>query len=189
MRYIVCIAYAGLCAFSASTATADDFQTECYHRQYSAEHLSRNPGQNVKEVTVQFRTQDVEGAYSEIVSISVADVRSLIADTAAMREIGAVDRWYENTLVCQVFPPHASDPEWYQEGAMTCGVECDGGYFQIASQTEDELIIRTDGIRLRDGDMCGGRIRMRDEGDGPTTYKLTAAPVSVCSPDEGGSSG
>lgn len=71
-------------------------------------------------------------------------------------------------------------PIWHQDGALACAVECDGGYFQIVSQTQDELIIRTDGIRLTDTGGCSGRVYIRDDTGRPTTYKLFAAPASVC---------
>lgn len=159
---------------------ADEVSLGCYSRQYSSDHLPRNPGQNVQELTIGFRMLDVEMRPSGTKNILIADVQSLIADTAEMQKIGAVGEVYKNGLVCDVSPPHPSHPDWHEDGAITCAVECDGGYFQIISQTEDGLVIRTDGIRLTDIGGCGGRVYIRDDATGPTTYKLFPAPEAVC---------
>ncbi|MBS8228047.1 hypothetical protein [Vannielia litorea] len=161
---------------AAGAATAQEFQGECWARDYSAAHLASQPEQTVAKLRVSFRQW--EGS-------TVADIRATMADTAYTRADETAGKTYSNVLFCGPHQAGAGWPDWLEDGRMTCQGECDGGFFQVVSLEPGALTIRTQGVAVTDGMGCGSTL-VADvmPGDGNryvlTTYRLESAPPQVC---------
>ena len=155
--------------------------TGCYQRTYSADHLAQNPGQTVSQLTISFgRLSDGQRVGEEAVDPVIAWVNALMAPTETTQQDGTAGRRFSEGLFCMPHEQHRLDADWVQDGGIICGVECDGGFFQVVSVNDEGMFIRTDGIRLSE---CGGsdaQVRMKDEGAGPTTYRLFPMPADIC---------
>lgn len=181
MRNIICIS-----VILASTASvAQDMPDGCYQRIYSAEHLRDNPDQTVSELTMEF------GQFSAFFDLDedlqdtpVVRVEALMASIPSTTESGTAGRRFSSVLFCGQHRRHRLDPEWMQDGAVSCSGECDGGTFQVVSANETEMLIRTQGVRLTACGEMDGFAMLKDDQDGPTTYKLFAAPAESCAPGE-----
>lgn len=143
----------------------------CFVRDYDADHMAAHPEQTVTALSLSFVQPDAGPA------IRWATMTAMTSDAAGA---GLAKRRFTNTLVCETHPPHDLDPTWVTDGALRCGVECDGGFFEILPSDEGTLLIRTERVRLTDGAGCGGDFSLHDLSDGPTTYRLNAAAPERC---------
>lgn len=148
MRIMACtLIMAGLFA-------ADALANQCYRRDYTAEHLARNPDQTVESLQVLFIT---EGAF-------FAEAKARFRGDAKV---------YETPLECW-------NPEGQGADVITCAVECDGGRFTTKLTDGDSILLRTGGF-LVSAD-CGEEDLqwVRDETSGETIFKLFRTPTDRC---------
>ncbi|QDC10216.1 hypothetical protein FHY55_13585 [Oceanicola sp. D3] len=173
MRSIICIS----AVLAAGVATAQEFEGECWARDYSAEHLASQPEQTVEKLRITFRPWEHGG--------NVAEIRATMADNAYTRVHGTAGKTYSNVLFCSPHEARSGWPGWMEDGVMTCQGECDGGFFQVVSLEPGALTIRTEGVAVSDGTGCGSTL-VADvtPGDGSryvlTDYLLESAPPGVC---------
>ena len=172
MRSIICIS----ALLAAGAATAQQFEGECWARDYGAAHLAGQPEQTVAKLRVRFRLWEGN---------RVADIAATMADNAYTRADDTAGKDYSNVLFCGAHEGGDGWPEWLEGGLMTCQGECDGGFFQVAALAPGALTIRTEGVAVSDGTGCGSTL-VADvvPGDGDsyvlTDYLLESAPPAVC---------
>lgn len=167
MRFAVIVA-----ALIGSPMLAQEHPTGCYHRSYDTDHLAANPDQTVAALSVDFYTSES--------GLKLANIEALVAKTPGTINDELDGKTFSNVAICGVHEAHPMDADWVRAGSIHCGIECDGGFFEVISVDAQTLVVRTDGLRLTSEDSCGGPFRMRDEGAGPTTYKLFAVPMDSC---------
>ncbi len=133
---------------------AEALANQCYQREYTAEHLARNPGQTVETLQVLFITE------GDFFARAKAKFRG---DTEV----------YETPLECW-------NPEGQGTEAITCAVECDGGRFTTVLKDGDAILLRTGGF-LVSADCGEEDLRwVRDEGSRETVFKLFRIPTDRC---------
>lgn len=144
----------------------------CFIRDYSAEHLAKNPNQHVATLRLRFyRAEDgtdwvaVTGRFTDRGRARLDDVE----DAAFNQGAFCLDRGR----------------------SVRCQVECDAGNFDIRALRGDTLEIETRGFTLdlrdADGSMeegCGGYSDLAELGSAKTIYRLTRAPISACTSKE-----
>ncbi|MFQ6553177.1 hypothetical protein AAD018_012645 [Aestuariibius insulae] len=158
MRSIICISV-GLCAGSAGALP----EPGCYVRVYGERHLAENPDQVV--AAMRLRLGDDIGSSS----FSGAEIEAVFADQGHAVKDGFGGRVLSQSLLC-----------WERNGATGCGVECDGGTFDILRQEDGILEIRTESLTIGRHDDCGGTsILAEAEGD-PVTYRLFQVADAAC---------
>lgn len=134
----------------------------CFARDYSADHLRKNPNQHVAALRLNFRT--APGAQGPVV-----DLIGRFSDQGRARLDRLANEYFTQTAFCM------------DEGRRTsCFVECDGGGFTIRSVKGDVLEIETDYFRVEGGEGCEGMSDLAELGGGKTIYRLTRAPASAC---------
>ena len=112
-----------LLAAALSGAAAVQAQQSCFARNYSSEHLAKNPGQTVRRMQIVFEGL-AEGPGTLGTSAGVA---VWFRDDAR--------RWTEG-FYC---PPEA-------EGGALCAIDCDGGAIRMRWRDADTLLVTTDGF-------------------------------------------
>ncbi len=146
--------------FVAAAAVAQDVPTGCYFREYSREHLAKNPEQIVKRISIQFTQRD------EVVG---ADVQVLLADQGHAKRDGFGGMRASETA------GNFSEPSRFD-------VECDGGSFHVLRSDASGITIATEWFRLTDGD-CGAetvRSNLIEDGSESTKYRLNRSDEIAC---------
>lgn len=144
-----------LAAAVAGPALADS----CYVRDYSPEHLRKNPDQVVARMQIRF----IEG------EDRYADVKVRFRDS---------DRLFSQGMNC-----YDDNGEIYKDGVLSCSVDCDGGTFVMRPRGDDAVLISTPwGFIVSGG--CGEEdedIRnVLDRGAESTTFKLYRKELQAC---------
>ncbi|VDC28581.1 hypothetical protein [Pseudogemmobacter humi] len=134
----------------------------CFARDYSADHLRKNPNQHVAALRLNFH--NAPGSPGPVV-----DVIGRFADQGRARRDGLANEYFTQSAFCM------------DEGRRTsCYVECDGGGFAIRALKGDVLEIETDYFRVEGGGGCEGMSDLAEPGGGKTIYRLTRAPAATC---------
>ncbi|NGM46423.1 hypothetical protein G5B31_12850 [Rhodobacter sp. SGA-6-6] len=147
----------------AAPTLAQDLPTGCFARDYTAQHLQQNPGQNVAAIRLNFLPGT--GASGDVPTMEVL-VR--LADQGRARAEGRGGAMLAQTAYC-----------FAEAGQWTCGVECDGGVMRIGRLSGDTLEVTTDYFLVGDTDECGGAFDLAEDA-GSTTYRLKKAAASAC---------
>ncbi len=177
MRNMICLSLICFGTFGF----ADEPTELCFHRQYTDQHLVNHPRQTVAELTISIDRFVPGQTYNwSNDDAPQAKISALMASTPLTEAADQVGERFGNVLMCATHTRHPNDADWVRPGALHCAVECDGGFFEVLSVDANELLIRTEGVRLTDRANCGGPARLKDDVDGPTTYKLFAAAPELC---------
>lgn len=154
------ITFVSLIFFSAAPAVAQDVPTGCFLREYSQEHLAKNPEQIVERISILFTQRD---------RIVGADVQVLLADQGhAARDGYGGMRAFETA-------GNFSEP-------LRFDIECDGGSFHVLANDAAGITIETEYFRLTDGE-CGGetvRSNLIEDGSESTKYRLFRSDDKTC---------
>ncbi len=155
---------AGLVALAlAAPAMAQDLPQGCFARDYSADHLKKNPRQNVASLRLNFlKGTEMSGGAPTL------EVIVRLADQGRARAEGMGGAMLTQTAYC-----------FEDGGKWTCGVECDGGIMEIGRIKGDTLDVQTNNFWVGNTDECGGAFDLA-EGNGTTTYRLQKAAASAC---------
>lgn len=137
--------------------------TGCFERQYSQEHLAKNPDQVVGQIVVKFGT-----AGNDV----IAQMRVLTADQGHVQQAGNGGRAFGQYLYC--FEPRNGDKNWI------CSVECDGGSMNITRADKKTLLFSTNYLLVGDESQCGGPVDLAEKPDQKVTYKLNRVADSQC---------
>ncbi|QQA43783.1 hypothetical protein [Pelagovum pacificum] len=160
MRSIISTSIAGLLCV---TAAAAETPAGCYVREYDDVHIKSHPAQTVKWIRIGF---DLLPDYSETNAYVIAQ----FLDRGRAAEDGVGGMTLDQSAIC-----------WEYEGTWSCGVECDGGSFDITRIDRDILEIRTGHFSIGDTEGCGGSTTLAEgEYDEPTTYRLYRASDGAC---------
>lgn len=131
-------------------------QQACFTREYSIEHLAKQPAQTVRAITVAFDGLATgEGTLGEWADVSVW-----------FRGDGR--RWTMGL--------------WCPPGGASCAVECDGGVFSLRWKGSDTILLKTSGFIVGlgcDGEENASRV-VADDGASSTTYRLNRAALDAC---------
>ncbi len=172
MRNITCISL----ALYATSINAEDMPLGCFTRTYDTAHLAANPNQTVASLWIDFSLSDSPG-YPR-----TAEVRAQMADAPSTRAAGSVGMFLGNGTGCRRYDDvQPWQAESAQAGLPVCSADCDGGYFEILSASDDQVVIRSPGLAIMGDDGCGPVASLRDDNDSDATiYKLFAAPPAMC---------
>lgn len=135
----------------------------CYERNYSQDHLGKNPDQVVKQIALRFG----ENADEVVALMSV-----LTADQGHARVNGNGSKLFEQFLMCSA--PSSASENW------TCNVECDGGSLQLIQTDGQTLKFSTQYLLVGKSDECGGSVDLAEKMDQSVTHKLTRVPDDQC---------
>lgn len=144
----------------ASPGLAQDAPLGCFVRDYSDEHLKKNPEQVVDRISILF------SPFDDNVS---ADVKVLLADQGhAGRDGYGGQRAFE--IAGNYYKP------------LRFSVDCDGGSFDVVKQDAAGITIETSGFRLAvDGCIDEGiSTTLAEEGSTSTRYRLNRAETKAC---------
>lgn len=135
-------------------------QKSCFAREYSADHMGKNPNQVVKSIAIRF-----EGPANDKSSVGEwGDVTAYFNDTSTK---------FAQTLYCQVI-----------DGKQWCGVECDGGGAEITWKDRDTILIKTKSFIMSGG--CDGSETdmwfVKDLNAKFTTYRVNHTSMDACPP-------
>ena len=139
--------------------------TGCFTRSYDAAHMSAHPDQVVSALRLKIYDHTQEGYTSRFAALDVQ-----FANQGHVRRGGHGAQRLNQILVC------FNDTD----GTPICGVECDGGGFTVAGETDTTLTIRTDYLMVGDADGCGGMIDMAEQVGKPVKYRLNKADAVAC---------
>lgn len=151
-----------LAAGLAAPAQAGPLPEGCYARTYDGAHLAAHPDQVVAEMHLHLFPPDA------IQTQGGAFLRVRVADQGHAGPAGFGGRILTQGLTC--FPGE----RWM------CGVDCDGGTFEITRSGGDTLIIRTRYLTVGDTEECGGAIDIAEHPGQPVSYRLTRADPTQC---------
>ena len=153
-----------IAAQAAAPAWAQDLKegsVRCFGRAYSAEHMADHPGQRVVEMTLVLFTQSYDGGESHH-----AIVRAMMRDRFG--------EFFANGAICDT-----------AEGGFACGIECDGGVFDVDLPADGTAMLRNEdwGFVLYGG--CGEDVAedraVRIEADAEhRAFQLYPLPVEAC---------
>lgn len=152
---------AGLIVLCAAPALADLPVNGCYAVDFDAAHLAAHPGQGVASLRLWFH-DEVPG---QTANRAVAVEAVMAAQGQAAR-----DRVSGLTLTQYAY----CDPS-----NGRCGVECDGGWFDVTTGDTD-IRISTANFVIGDPDVCGGESDLAEVSGTETPYVLAAASVDAC---------
>ncbi len=142
-----------LCAVTATAAQAmeplADGEALCFQRAYTGAHMDAHPDQQVREMQVVLSQQAGQ-------PVAYAWVRAMLE--------GDYTHVYGNLGICQ-----------FEDGHYACGIECDGGRFDIALSDDGTALLTNHGFILHGG--CGAEVG-HGEGDVEDlgTYRLNPEP-------------
>lgn len=148
-------------ALAQNPSTEGDPTFMCFARAYTADHMAEHPGQRVAEIQVM-----LEHAPYDDRSYYNATIRAMLVD-----RYGA---FFANSGSCQET----------EEGILDCGIECDGGQFEIRMSDDGTatLLNRQYGFVLFGG--CGEedvQDAIRIEADSEhNAFLLYPVPVDAC---------
>lgn len=134
----------------------------CYARAYDAAHLTSQPAQVVKAITLQVHAGSAKS--------TTATLRVRAADQGHARRSGQGGRRFDAFLLCD-----RTMDGW------RCGVECDGGSLIVTRHDTQVLEFRTNHLMTGAGDSCGGMLDLAELPGQPVTYRLFSRPDDVCS--------
>ena len=131
----------------------------CFVREYSAEHLRKNPNQNVSEMRLRLMESPERWA------------------TAIVR-FRDTKKEYRQSFGC-----YDPDQKEFPGSFVSCSVDCDGGFFVARKRGKDAILVDVPwGFIVSGG--CGAEdeeIRnVSDTGAEGTTFKLYRAELSAC---------
>lgn len=135
----------------------------CYQRNYSQQHLAKNPDQVVEQIAVKFGQKAAD---------RIAQMSVLTANQGHVRASGNGGQLFDQYLYC--FAPRGGAKNW------TCSVECDGGSMEIMRADGKTLLFRTDYLLVGDSKECGGPVDLAEKINTQVTYKLTRVADSQC---------
>lgn len=157
MRQFSMLTLACLLAGPVDAQTVPD---GCFMREYTQDHLDRNPNQVVRRISILFAPHD------QLVS---AEIEVLMADQGHAARDGFGDMRMS---------------EWAANfnGPMKFGIECDGGGFEVIAQDADGLTIETGYVRVAlDGCSGDNTSTTLAEVEGELTrYRLERREVAAC---------
>lgn len=152
-----------------SWAQLEDDTIACFGRAYTAEHLAENPGQRVVEMQI---VMDAGFAGERDDHVGPSMVETTLRATTRDR-YGEI---FANTAVC----PWNADAGIYE-----CGIECDGGMFEVALADDGTALLTNTnwGFILYGG--CGEDIEADREVRIPAdedhaAFRLYPVPVEAC---------
>lgn len=152
-------------ALAQNPPTEGDPLVQCFARAYSADHMAAHPGQRVAELQLMLTSAPYDGH-----SYYDATIRAMLID-----RYGA---YYVNAASCQEV----------EGGVLECGIECDGGLFDVRLDAEDGtamLMNQQHGFILQGG--CGDDGQMetvRIEADAEhAAFLLHQVPPEACPTD------
>ncbi len=133
----------------------------CYARDYDAAHLAAHPDQVVDRITLRVY-RDQHGQH-------VAGLQVLTANQGHVAMSGNGGQVFDQWLVC-----------WEESGTQFCGVECDGGSFQVTRYTGEALTIELRSLWVGDVQGCGGAVDIGERPGQSVKYRLDVMPDSAC---------
>lgn len=121
-------------------------RNSCYKRIYSSEHLRTHPDQTVK--SIEFRHfPKLWGTYGADGKVRFDEKKRDVYFAIAVR-FRRSSETFEESGVCS-----------RKNGVLRCGIECDGGGFELKARKDGRLLLKTGsyGFRVvRRGEGCGG---------------------------------
>ena len=166
MRSTICISVLSLALALAGGAGADPLlPSGCYARAYDAAHLAAHPAQIVERFTLAL-------TYDAAFDATRAPLSVTLADQGRARAEGAGGQTFEQTLYC-----YRADGQ--TTGSIQCGVECDGGSFDVRLDGET-LDLRTDYVMVGATGECGGAFDLAEVIGQPVTYRLFRVDDAQC---------
>jgi hypothetical protein len=155
VRSTTCTSLALLAALAGPASAAEP---GCYARDYTDAHLAAHPDQIVRSIMIRILAEDRDTGIGAWLWVT-------LADQGYVKEAGLGGTELETELVC------GADRAY-------CGIECDGGTFDIA-QDGDALTLTTSRIIVGGG--CEtGYVDLAEHPDTPVSYRLTRAPDTLC---------
>ncbi|MEJ6397774.1 hypothetical protein [Yoonia sp. 208BN28-4] len=145
-------------------AMADGPATGCFERTYSPAHLADHPLQVVSKLRILIWDAPTNDDTFAVIEAQMTRQGHVAATPAAGQRI-------TQGLFC--FGPAQGRP-------AGCAVDCDGGSFEVARQSKQELVIRTSYLMMGDADNCNGATDLAEIPATPVSYRLNAVPMSVC---------
>lgn len=142
---------------------AKDIPLGCFARDYTADHMAKNPAQVISALRVNFLpATDFTGGQP---------VMEMIARLARQGKPEA--EGYGGLLVTQT--AYCYDVS----GVWKCSIECDGGSMNIGTLNGDELDLTTDYFTIGASEECGGSFDLA-ENRTSTTYRVKRAAPEAC---------
>lgn len=160
MRNIIYISL--ISVLVAGAAMAQTPVQGCFIRDYSDAHLAQNPNQVVQHLSILFWHDD---QYDD----NLATVRAVMADQGHAGAAGFGGKILDQVAYCHDYG-----------GQMSCGVECDGGSFDITMSGSDQMDISTQYFTIGDSDSCGGPSDLAEIREESTIYRLFRADLADC---------
>jgi hypothetical protein len=149
-----------LSATIIALGTTSQAQQSCFVRQYTDDHMRKNPNQVVESIAIRF-----EGpATNKRTTGEWGDVTAYFNDTPTK---------FTQTLVCSSY-----------DFSHWCGVECDGGRAEVRWKDPDTILLTTEGFAVSGGcDSAETEMRyIKDKTEGFTTFRLNRAAMDSCPP-------
>lgn len=139
----------------------------CFAHDFSDEELEAAPDQVARAMHLEISRDPVMGD-------TLAELTVTLADRGAAARDGLGGEVLGQSLVC-----------WEEMGesrtVWRCGVECDGGTFEVTRDDGDALDFVTSGLLLSGPDEgCGGVSNLAGEPGEPVTYSLHRAAPEIC---------
>ena len=150
------LAAALICAATAAAADA----TRCFARDYSDDHLARNPAQVVRAMRLLVPADPVREGIR--LSATLADQGHVAGTAMAGR-----------TIPQGLFCLGGTDP-------LTCGVDCDGGVVTLDVRADGALHLRAEYLKVGDAETCGGTVSLLETEGVPVIYRLLPADPAEC---------
>ena len=143
-------------------AHADGPDVGCYDRTYSPEHLAANPAQVVAKMRLLIY---VEPTYGE----TMAAMEVQMANQGHVAKTDVAGQTLRQGLIC-----------YTGASGDICAVECDGGSMVVTRQDKSGLTFRTSYLSVGETDSCAGVSDLAEVQGQEVSYRLEAAPMSVC---------
>lgn len=138
----------------------------CYVRNYDAAHLAAHPAQIVQRFFLAIR-------YDAEYDTTSMPLAVTMADQGRARTEGFGGQSFDQSLYC--FESGEGDGH-----RLLCGVECDGGYFELLRADGETLDLRTSYVTVGDTGSCGGAVDMAEVIGQPVTYRLHRIDDALC---------
>lgn len=147
---------------AAAPAADADPAFGCYARDYSDAHLAKHPAQVVDEIILSLHSPETHNDIFGTMWVKTAN-------QGHVRASGYANQVLMQTLIC-----------WRHNGALHCGVECDGGAFTVTKLNSKGLTFRTDNLMVGGSEGCTGPVDLAEIPGQPVSYRLNRVPDSVC---------
>ena len=158
-----CIPIFAIIFLATSSAIAQSVPMGCYTKDYSDDHLARNPEQVVDQISILFIHRG---------GTITAAVRVLLADQ------GHAGRDGYGGMEVSEFAVSAGD----YNVSRRFNVDCDGGGFDVIESDSESLVIETSRFRLS-GNNCINELSgssLVEDGSSSTRYKLERPGEMTC---------